>query len=90
MAEEETFAARLKRLREAAGLTQSELAERAGFNQRTISHWEQGQREPLLSNVQALAQALGVECAVLCAARVAVPTPAPRGRPRQKQDDPQN
>ena len=35
-----------RRLREAAGLTQYELAEIMGVTQVAISHWEQGEREP--------------------------------------------
>jgi transcriptional regulator with XRE-family HTH domain len=58
----ETFAARLKGLREAAGLTQPQLAERAGMNQYGIAKLEQGVREPSWATVQALAAALGVSC----------------------------
>src|SRR5262245_12365043 len=58
----DSFASRLKRLREAAGLTQGELAERAGMNQFGIAKLEQGVREPTWATVQALAEALGVEC----------------------------
>jgi putative transcriptional regulator len=54
------LAARLKELREQAGLTQAELAERAGLSQRSISHWEQEIREITWRNVVALAEALGV------------------------------
>src|SRR5215475_6525926 len=56
------FSARLKEMRERAGLTQKQLADRAGVSQRGISHWEQGLREPTWSNVIALAKALGVKC----------------------------
>jgi transcriptional regulator with XRE-family HTH domain len=62
MAAAETFAARLKRLREAAGLTQPELAGRAGMNQFGVAKLEQGVREPTWATVQALARALGVDC----------------------------
>jgi transcriptional regulator with XRE-family HTH domain len=54
------FGARLKELRERAGLTQSSLAEKAGLSQRAVSHWEQGLREPGWSAVLALSDALGV------------------------------
>jgi transcriptional regulator with XRE-family HTH domain len=56
------FAARLKELREAAGLTQRELAERAGLHHFAIAKLEQGLREPAWKTVQAIAAALGVNC----------------------------
>jgi transcriptional regulator with XRE-family HTH domain len=58
----ETFAVKLKRLRETAGLTQPQLAERAGMNQFGVAKLEQGVREPSWATVQALAAALGVSC----------------------------
>jgi transcriptional regulator with XRE-family HTH domain len=56
-----TFGARLREMREKAGLTQKELAEKTGIGQASISSWEQGLREPLIGNVPILAEALGVE-----------------------------
>lgn len=56
------FADRLKALREKKGLTQKALANLAGLSLKAVSHWEQGLREPSWSNVQALADALGVDC----------------------------
>jgi transcriptional regulator with XRE-family HTH domain len=56
------FAGRLKSLREAAGLTQAQLAEQAGMNQFGIAKLEQGQREPSWNTVLALAKALDVDC----------------------------
>ena len=41
----EAFGARLRRLREAAGLTQEELAERAGLAAKAISALERGERQ---------------------------------------------
>ena len=55
------FGARLKELREQAGLSQKQLADRAGLGQKSVSNWEQGLREPSWGNVLALAGALGVE-----------------------------
>jgi transcriptional regulator with XRE-family HTH domain len=74
------FGDRLKDLRERAGVTQRELAARAGLGQKTISNWEQGISEPVWSNVLALAKALGLDC------RAFEQEPAPRpktgrGRP---------
>ncbi|HYZ05026.1 MAG TPA: tetratricopeptide repeat protein [Rubrobacter sp.] len=53
------FGARLRRLREAAGLTQEELAERAGLRARGISDLERGARNrPYPHTVRSLADAL--------------------------------
>jgi len=54
------FAARLKELREEAGMSQSALAEAAGMNLWGIAKLEQGTREPSWHTVLALADALGV------------------------------
>jgi transcriptional regulator with XRE-family HTH domain len=54
------FAERLKALREASGLSQGELAEKAGMNLWGIAKIEQGHREPSWQTVLVLAEALGV------------------------------
>ena len=51
---------RLRRLREAAQLTQLELARRSGLTNDAISILERGRRAPQATTVRALAQALGV------------------------------
>jgi transcriptional regulator with XRE-family HTH domain len=56
------FAEKLRRLREAAGLTQSGLAERAGLPIGSIRNYEQGQREPLWRVLFKITQALGTTC----------------------------
>lgn len=53
------FAARLRELRQAAGLTQKEAAERLGFPQQVISRWETGERSPSLKQYPAIAKAYG-------------------------------
>jgi len=53
------FGWRLAELREAAGLTQAALAEQGGVPLGTVREIEQGRREPLFSNMQKLAEALG-------------------------------
>ena len=59
--QESTFGARLRRLREAAGLTQEELAERAGLSRNAISSLERGERKrPYPHTVRSLAEALGL------------------------------
>jgi transcriptional regulator with XRE-family HTH domain len=54
------MAERLKRMREAAGLSQAGLARRAGVPLRTYQEWEYARRTPLLSAAVKLAAALGV------------------------------
>lgn len=48
----------LKKLRDEAGLTQEELARRAGLSVHTISKLEQKDLDPAWSTVQKLAKAL--------------------------------
>lgn len=62
MEEVEGFGPRLRKLREKAGLTQEQLAERAGVKKLAVWRWETGAREPSWGHVVALAKALGVEC----------------------------
>jgi predicted ATPase/DNA-binding XRE family transcriptional regulator len=58
---DESFGSRLRRLREAAGLTQEELAGRAGLSPMAIGMLERGQRRrPYPHTVQALGAALGL------------------------------
>jgi transcriptional regulator with XRE-family HTH domain len=56
------FAARLKELREAAGLTQDQLAAKAGLHIMGIGKLEQGTRKPAWDTVVALSEALNVPC----------------------------
>jgi len=61
VAKEGTFGARLRGLREAAGLTQEELALRAGLSPDAVSRLERGQRRrPYPHTVRALAEALNL------------------------------
>ena len=60
--EAEWFAGRLRELREAAGLTQGTLAERAGMNRFGVAKLEQGVTRPSWETVIALCKALGVGC----------------------------
>lgn len=58
---ESTFAENLLRLRKAAGLSQMELASRAGLTVSSVSQLEQGKiRDPRMSTVIVIANALGV------------------------------
>jgi transcriptional regulator with XRE-family HTH domain len=53
-----TFGDKLKELRQAKGMSQSALADMSGVPVGTIRDYEQGRRDPLLSNAQKLAAAL--------------------------------
>jgi len=53
------FARNLKRLRTAAGLSQEELAGRAGLHRTYISSVEHGNRNVSIENIYAIAKALG-------------------------------
>lgn len=91
MAEQNTFAHRLKALREAAGISQYALAKKAGLSKQALSNLELGNREPSWVTVQRLAQALGADCSefldpALSASREIAP-PRPRGRPRKEQPE---
>jgi transcriptional regulator with XRE-family HTH domain len=50
----------LKRIREAKGLTQEQLAEASGYSQQYLSGVEQGHRNPTIITIYEIAQALGV------------------------------
>jgi transcriptional regulator with XRE-family HTH domain len=53
--------AKIKRAREQAGLTQAELAKKAGVKQARISLWESGKRQQMsLEHLRSIARALGV------------------------------
>jgi transcriptional regulator with XRE-family HTH domain len=82
------FGARLKELREQAGLTQKALADKAGISQRAVSHYEQGLHDPTWTSVLALATALGVDCLAFQQAPAEVPEPR-RGRPRKAGGEPE-
>jgi transcriptional regulator with XRE-family HTH domain len=63
-AQRAAFAARLRTLREAAGLSVAELASRAALQRQTVYKLEGGEREPSLVTAVALARALGHSVAV--------------------------
>ncbi|MFH1327316.1 MAG: helix-turn-helix transcriptional regulator [Candidatus Bathyarchaeota archaeon] len=56
---------KLKQLREALGLSQAVLAERAALTAAAICQFENGSRSPSLKTLQQLAKALGVSIADL-------------------------
>ncbi len=55
-----TFGDRLAAAREAAGLSQAELAQKLGVKTRVIEHWEADAKEPRANRLQMLAGMLGV------------------------------
>ena len=61
-----TFGERLKELRKAAKLTQTELAERLELHPQTVSKWERDLSEPDISQLGDLAAALGISLENLC------------------------
>ncbi len=61
----EILAKNLRRIRNEAGLSQEELAYRAGLHRTYISSIERGQRNVSLENIFAIAKALKVEPADL-------------------------
>lgn len=77
----QTFGARLKQLREQAGLTQVELAKKAGLHQFGVAKLERGERQPTWATVQALCKALGVSC-------TAFEDTAPPAGPAQSEEPP--
>ncbi|MGY1714220.1 helix-turn-helix transcriptional regulator [Geodermatophilus sp. SYSU D01106] len=59
----------IRQLREAAGLTQAELAERTGTSQSAVAHLESGRRIPTLTTLQKFAHALGRDVVVTLSCR---------------------
>jgi predicted ATPase/DNA-binding XRE family transcriptional regulator len=77
----EPFAAALRRLRTRSGLTQEQLAERAGLSTNAISALERGERRhPYPHTVDALASALGVDAEARSALEAAA-------KPRERQTE---
>ena len=78
------FGERLNALREAAGLSQAQVAEKLGIAQRTYSHWE---RHPVAlrhDQLEALAGAIGITLAELVGATETKPRGSgPAGRLRR-------
>lgn len=56
----EQFNERLRRAREARGLSQLDLANKTGLQPAAISHFETGQRSPSFDNLRKLADALSL------------------------------
>lgn len=67
----EVLSRNLRRLRTSTGLSQEELAARAGLHRTYVSSVERGQRNVSLENIFALARALGCDPQELIDARAA-------------------
>ena len=52
------FGNRLKKARKAKNLTQKQLAESIGINQKQYQHWERGRAEPRFDKIQRLTHVL--------------------------------
>ena len=61
MAPRERMAMRVKRLREQRGLTQEQLAEKAGISRPYLARLETARQDPTLSTLEKLAKALRVK-----------------------------
>jgi transcriptional regulator with XRE-family HTH domain len=61
------FSANLRHARQAAGISQEELAERCEIHRTEVSLLERGGREPRLGTMVKLATALGTTPEALCA-----------------------
>ena len=61
----EPFGTRLRSLRERAGMTQAELAQKIGTDRSTLSRWERNFILPGLTTVEQLAMILSVSAAEL-------------------------
>jgi DNA-binding XRE family transcriptional regulator len=70
----------LKELREQAGWTQAQLADRAGLTREGIAQLETGRRAPAWKTVLTLATALAVECTAFTTPPAPRESPGP-GRP---------
>jgi transcriptional regulator with XRE-family HTH domain len=61
----EVFATNLRAAREKVGISQEELASRAGLHRTYVGSVERGERNISLKNIERLAKALGVEATSL-------------------------
>ena len=80
------FGERLRELREKAGMTQAQLADKSGLPIGSIRNYEQGQREPYWQVVFKLAASLGTSCEAFAGCVIhEEPAPGPKvGRAGQK------
>jgi transcriptional regulator with XRE-family HTH domain len=77
------FSDRVKALRQTAGLSQSQLADRAGVGLPTVKDYEGGRRAPTLETAQRLAAALGVDCRAFDGCKFTRADQTGKARPRK-------
>jgi len=65
MAPRERVAVRVKRIREQRGMTQEQLAEKAGISRTYLARLETARNDPTLSMLEKIAKALRVDVAKL-------------------------
>lgn len=78
------LAANLKNFRERAGMTQKDLAEKAGVSQAAVARWEDDTRSPASKSLMRIAAALGVTADSFFG-EAQQTAKAKRGRPRKDQ-----
>jgi transcriptional regulator with XRE-family HTH domain len=83
-----SFAARLTRLREAAGISKYRLGKLSGLTTQAIYNLELGHREPNWVTVQRIARSLGVSCEEFTDPDLELPPVAPPARTGQKREEP--
>ena len=79
-----SFGARLKELREVAGLSMYELAKRSKVSAASLSRIEEGDRDPQWRTVVKLARALGIPVSDFDVGNEPEPSPAPPRRRGKK------
>ena len=57
----DTLAARVRDTRKKLNMTQAELADKTGMNRTVLGRLEKGEYEPSISQLESLAEALGLE-----------------------------
>ncbi len=77
----------LHRLREKAGLSQSELAAKAGVPVRSVQNWEQGHRRPRAEVLLSIAKALGVPVESLLVEMAGGEAPEPAASPAEQVEE---
>lgn len=58
------FSKILRENRKQRGISQSELAKKAGFTKRAIQYWEKGEKSISLENADKLFKALGIQITI--------------------------
>lgn len=83
-----SLAEKLKAIREKAGLSQYELAKRAGLSKQAISRLEIESYQTSWETVQRLAKALGIECCAFKDADLTIPGQQPPGQKGRRKKKP--